>query len=250
MSSTGNWFEDDALWETLTPQMFSEGVMAAAPEETDQVLALLHCSPPAVVLDLCCGAGRHAVELARRGFTVTGVDRTASYLERARQHAQANNVRVEFVQEDMRRFCREGAFDVVINLFTSFGYFPDPADDRRVLSNVCRSLKPGGQFIVEIMGKEVLARIFQACDWHETKDGVLFLQQRTVTQDWSWMENRWILIKGQDRREYQISHRIYSATELSSALRETGFAEVIMYGDLTGAPYDHKARRLIAVARK
>ncbi|MFC1475475.1 class I SAM-dependent methyltransferase [Candidatus Zixiibacteriota bacterium] len=250
MTVTGEWYDDDVLWETLTPHMFSAGIMASAPEEVDQVLALLKCASPAAILDLCCGAGRHSIELARRGFQVTGVDRTASYLDRAKEHAGNHDVQVEFIQKDMRRFRRDDTYDAAINMFTSFGYFADPHDDRQVLANVCHSLKPGGRFILEIMGKEILARIFKTRDWHETENGVLFLQERKVTNDWSWMENRWILIKDRDRKEFNISHRIYSAAELTTAMQKSGFTEVIIYGDLAGAPYDQEAKRLVAVGRK
>ncbi len=150
----------------------------------------------------------------------------------------------------MRRFRRDGAFDGVINLFTSFGYFTDPDENRQVLANVYESLKPGGWFVLEIMGKEVLARIFKARDWQETDDGVLFLQERKVTQDWSWMENRWILIKDGERKEFNVNHHLYSASELTMMLKVCGFTKADAYGNLTGAPFDHQAQHLVMVARK
>lgn len=250
MAAERPWHDDDALWETLMPHMFSDGIMASAPEEIDNILTLVELEPPATILDLCCGAGRHAVELARRGFQVTGVDRIAAYLDLARKRAAENNVHIEFILEDMRRFRRDEAFDCTINMLTSFGYFADPNEDRQVLTNVCHSLKPGGPLVLETMGKEILARIFKARDWHETKDGVLFLQERKVTDDWSWMENRWILIKDRERKEFNVNHRLYSAAELTAVMRDCGFSEVAMYGGLTGVPYDHEAKRLVAVGRK
>ncbi|NIT57732.1 MAG: methyltransferase domain-containing protein, partial [Aliifodinibius sp.] len=107
------------------------------------------------ILDLGCGIGRHTLELAHRGFTVTGVDRTQTYLNKAREKARIGGLEVEFVQADMRSFRRTGAFEAVINLFSSFGYFENPEEDRRVVENVYDSLKPGGRFLVEMMGKEV-----------------------------------------------------------------------------------------------
>ena len=250
MDSNNRWYEDDDFWETMAPRMFSQKTWAAAPEETDRVVTFLGVEPPAVILDLCCGVGRHSLELTRRGFRVTGVDRTASYLKQAEKHAADDGLEIEFVREDMRRFVRDNAFDGAINLFTSFGYFEDQADDRQVLANVSRSLKSGGRFVLEMMGKEILARIFRGRDWQECEDGVLMLEERKVTKDWSWMENRWILIEGHTKHEFSISHRLYSAAELRGMLRECGFSDVIIYGDLAGAPYDHQAKRLIAVAQK
>ena len=149
----------------------------------------------------------------------------------------------------MRTFCQPEAFDVIINMFTSFGYFEDPEEDRKVVMNVYRSLKSGGLFLMEIMGKEVLARIFQERVWHE-EDGVIQLEEHKVTRNWSWMENRWIMLKGNKRMENRVSHRLYSATELAGLLKDSGFTKVDVYGGLDGSPYDQTARRMVIVAQK
>ena len=187
--------------------------------------------------------------MARRGLRVTGVDRTASYLAKARARAQEQELEVEFVQDDMRRFIRPEAFDGAMMMYTSFGYFEDPAENQAVLANMHQSLKEGGALIVEMMGKEVLARIFQPRDWSE-HEGMLFLQERSISKDWSWIDNRWIIIREGDRREFAVSHWLYSAAELTRMLERAGFDQVEICGDLEGSPYDHTARRLIAVARK
>lgn len=243
------WHDNDDFWETMMPFMFDEARWDAAPVEIDQVISLLDVSPESAILDLCCGPGRHSLELARRGFRVTGVDRTAAYLEKARKQAESEGLAVEFVQNDMRRFCRPNTFDGVIMMFTSFGYFEEPAENRQVLSNAYRSLKDQGTLAIDVMGKEVLARIFSERDWHE-QDGVIFLQERRVCENWSWMENRWIRLDSQERCEFKVSHWIYSAVELSTMLKECGFSSVDVYGDIEGASYDHKARRLVTVAHK
>jgi SAM-dependent methyltransferase len=190
------------------------------------------------------------LELARRGFRVTGVDRTAAYLEQARRQAEAEGLTVEWVQADMREFCRPDAFDAAINLYTAFGYFEDPADDRAVATNLLRSLRSGGGLVIELMGKEVLARIFLERYWTELPDGTLILEEGQIRPGWDWVENRWILIRGTERTEFRVSHRLYSAVELSSLLTGCGFASVDVYGGLDGSPYDHTARRLVVVARK
>ncbi len=249
MQETQPWYEQDTFWDTVAPTLFTRQRWSDAPAEVEQVVALLEIEPGAHVLDLCCGVGRHSLELARRGFQVTGVDRTRFYLDMAARQAEAEELKVEFVQSDMRSFCRPDAFDAAVNLFTSFGYFEDPEEDRQVAMNVYRSLKPGGAFLIDMMGKEVLARIFRERDWYE-EDGMLILQERKITRNWSWMENRWILFKDNTRTELRLSHRIYSAVELASLLTECGFAHVDAYGDLEGGAYDHLARRLVVVARK
>jgi SAM-dependent methyltransferase len=245
----GVWHEDDGFWETVP--MFDVHHWEIAPEQVDGAISLLGLEPGARVLDLPCGVGRHSLEFARRGYRVTGVDRTSAYLDVARERAAAAGLGVEWVRADMRAFVRPGAFDAAVNLFTSFGYFEDPAEDRRVAENLCRSLVPGGGLVMEMMGKEVLARIFQARDWQELPDGTFYLQERKVVRDWSWAENRWILLTPDGRRhEFAVSHRIYDGAGLRALLLDAGFAPVEIYGGLDGAPYDTEARRLVAVARK
>ena len=138
------WHEDDEFWATIAPILFGRERRDRAAVETAQILSLIGVDAGASILDLCCGVGRHAVELARLGYRVTGVDRTSGYLDEARERAKDAGVEVELVEEDMRSFRREGAFDAVLNLFTSFGYFEDRDDDRKVVRNIHSSLKEGG----------------------------------------------------------------------------------------------------------
>lgn len=246
---TRTWHEDDEFWETMAPMMFAERRWTAAAVEVDQVISLLDARPGDTILDLCCGPGRHSLELARRGFRVTGVDRTAAYIRRAQERADRERLTVEFVQGDMRRFCRPSAFNAAMLMFTSFGYFEDPAENRRVLVNVHQSLKDKGSLLLDMMGKEVLARVFRERDWSEQGDTIL-LQERRVSRDWSWMENRWILLRGPERHEFRVCHWLYSAAELTSLLGEVGFTSTDIYGGFEGTPYDHTAGRLVAVAHK
>jgi SAM-dependent methyltransferase len=246
---TTPWHDDDRFWETFGPVMFTAQRWQDSPAEIDQVLALAGPSPGARVLDMCCGPGRHALELARRGFAVTGVDRTAPYLAEARRRAAAELLSIELVEADMRRFVREERFDLALSLFTSFSYFADPEEDRRVLHNFRRSLRLGGALLLELMGKEVLARIFEERDWQRLDDGALMLEQRRVSDDWCWITNRWTLVRDGEVREFEISHRLYSAAELRALLQAVGFGELQCYGALDGRPYDHQAQRLVIVAR-
>jgi 2-polyprenyl-3-methyl-5-hydroxy-6-metoxy-1,4-benzoquinol methylase len=95
------WHEDGCFWDTFAGFMFNAQRIAAAAEEVECMAALLGIRRGQSILDLCCGVGRHALEFARRGFAVTGVDRTRSYLERARICAGHDGLQVEFVDSDM-----------------------------------------------------------------------------------------------------------------------------------------------------
>src|SRR5262245_21167661 len=129
-----SWFDDDTFWESLDWFLFSEFRTAEMTSvEANQIVKLLRPASNSSILDLCCGPGRHCLEFARRGFRVTGVDRTVRYLELARKRARDQGLDIEFVQRDMRAFKRSEHFDLALNLFSSFGYFEDHNDDLQVL---------------------------------------------------------------------------------------------------------------------
>jgi SAM-dependent methyltransferase len=244
-----SWYEDESFWHTWGPLMFSKKRVANTPVEIDQILALLNVPRGAQILDLCCGVGRHSLELARRGFKVTGVDRTQEYLNQATEQAAKEGLQIKFVQADMRNFCQPDAFDLVINLFTSFGYFEDPNADQKVLNNTYSSLKPGGLILMDLSSKEILARIFRERVWSEV-DGVFWLEEHRILNSWSHIENRWILFKEGRRYEDKLILRLYSAAELLTRLQTAGFTKLSAYGGFDGSPYDNNAKRLVAVGYK
>ncbi len=244
-----DWFENELLWTELYPYMFRERHFEVAEEQVEKVLALTGVQTGAV-LDLCCGPGRHAVALARRGFNVAGVDLSRFLLGKAHEKAAAARLVVDFIWDDMRRFVRPAAFDLVLNMFTSFGYFADPKDDLKVLVNIHESLKPGGVCVIDVLGKERLAQVFQPTASTVEPDGTIVIQRHEVGADWTRLWNEWIVIKGEQARSFQFEHTIYSGQELKDRILAAGFIEVKLFGDLDGHSYGRNANRLIAVARK
>jgi len=247
--AAADWYEDDAFWGLAFPFMFPESSFEAALEQVGNIIERTGIEHGAV-LDLCCGPGRFAIPLAQRGLDVTGVDRTPFLLDQARDYADREDAAVEWVESDMRCFSRPEAFDLAINMYTSFGYFDDPADNRLVLENIYASLKNGGAFVLETIGKEILARIFEATGSTKIEGVGLAVQRRKVIDDWSRMENEWFLIRDGEARTFRLRHWIYSGREMRRMLESVGFATVDIYGDLTGVPYGPLAKRLVAVARK
>ncbi|MFW9943972.1 MAG: class I SAM-dependent methyltransferase [Candidatus Sifarchaeia archaeon] len=244
------WYEQDEMWELAASIMFDEESIKRAVVQVDSLTSLLKIQPDDRILDLGCGVGRHSLEFARRGHKVVGVDRTRSYLERARASAADENLDVEFVLEDMRSFRREASFDVTLSMFTSFGYFEDPEDQMGVLKNIYFSLRPGGRFVYHSFGKEVLARIFNPRDWQEHKEGFV-LYDRKAINDWSMMHNKWHFIDREGKiHTWEFQHWIYSAVEFKSMLMSAGFSKAQVYGNLDGSPYDNEAASTIAVGTK
>lgn len=243
------WYEDEDFWREMYDYMFPAEKFSAAEEQVSQILSLT-AFEGGPILDLCCGPGRHAIEFARRGYRVTGVDGTRFLLDQAKERATESGQQVEWIQQDMREFVRPNAFGLVVNLWTSFGYFENDADDLRVLSNIFESLRPGGVFVMDLIGKEIIARGFSLTTSTEHPDGSLLVERRKICDGWSRVANEWILIKESQARSFRFEHTTYSGRELKDRLVGAGFADVKLFGDLAGRPYDWEAKRLVIKATK
>ncbi len=236
-----NWYENDRFWEKTYPFMFPDARIDGTAAEITDLLTLIE-EAPGDVLDLCCGPGRASVELARRGARVTGVDRSAFMLEKARARASAAAVDVEWVSSDMRDFVRPASYDLALSLFTSFGYFEAADDNVRVLENVHKSLRPGGRLVMDLINKERLARVFLAASCSESPDGQLMFERRRILPGWERIETTWYVLESGRYEAFTITHWLYSATELRGLLHAAGFTEVSLYGSYTGAPFVGDAR--------
>ena len=243
------WFEVEAYWEKLYPFLFQELEPETAGSVADFVLNLVGTAD-GDVLDLACGPGRYAVALAKRGCRVTGVDLSPFLLRKAMVRARDENVDVVLLQDDMRHFVRPEAFDLVINLTTSFGYFDDKKDDLRVLENMHRSLRRGGVLVIDVMGKEVLARGFLPTTSTELADGRLLVQRHEIFDEWTRIRNEWIVIENDSTTTFRFHLTVYSGQELKDRLLKVGFEDVKLFGGVDGSEYGLDARRLVAVARK
>ncbi|WP_052849066.1 class I SAM-dependent methyltransferase [Streptomyces avicenniae] len=212
--------------------------------------ALLDFPAGARVLDLACGPGLFVVPLARRGYEVTGVDLSAGMLERAGRACAAAGVDVTLVRADMLAYVAPGAFDVVLNVFTSFGYFDEPGDNARVLRNAWESLAPGGRLLVDVMGKEVLAGWIGRPQVVDLPDGAYVVQRDTVLDSWRRLRTDWTLVRGDVASSRSIHSFLYSAAELHDLFEAAGFVDVACHGDFDGGPYGPGARRLVVTGRK
>jgi len=244
------WYEDDRLWAIMEPVLFTEARIAFTTSEVDSIKSLCRIQSDETILDLCCGIGRHSLEFSRRGHRVVGVDRTKRYLERARTSAAEEHLDIEFIEDDMRTFYRKKSFDVILSLFTSFSYFDDHEEQMLVLRNIYTSLRAGGRFILESMGKEILARIFLRYSWSEWPHGFM-MEEREAIENWSKMHNKWIFVERDGSvHRWDVTHWLYSGSEIKDMLEKVGFSDVKVYGGLDGRPYDLEAERLVVIGTK
>jgi len=218
--------------------------------EVDAVEKVLHLAKGARILDLACGAGRHAIELARRGYRVTGFDLSEELLKAARAAARAARQRVAFAQGDMRGLPYRGEFPAAINMFSSFGYFDSDEDDRKVLEGVARALKPRGKLLMERFNRESLAYELPLQGWRVGDDGSVVLQEDTFDVLRGRYDTRQIVIDREGTREHHGSVRAYTLTELKALFDAAGLPIHRVLGGLDLSPYRARSRRLVLYAVK
>jgi D-alanine-D-alanine ligase len=134
-------------------------------------------STNARILDLCCGPGRYAVELAHRGYDVVGLDINERYSALARQLAEREGVEATFLTGDMREIPFESHFDAIINVGTSFGFFDSEVGNRRVVKAVAEALKPKGVFLLEMGNRDYYLKNFRTKDWRRLENGRVIISQ-------------------------------------------------------------------------
>jgi len=218
--------------------------------ETQAVIRMLQLQPGQRVLDLACGFGRHSVLLAEKGFAVTGYDISESFLKKARELADSLAVGLELQQGDMREIPYDGEYDAVINMFTAFGFFENEEEDLKVLQGVHKALKPGGQFLMDVINREFALSKTLARRWTRESD-MFMLEERFFDYFRSRLEliNKLILPTG-EVKEATYSIRLYTLTEMLELFNKTGLVLTDVYGDFNGAFYNSESPRMVLVASK
>lgn len=221
--------------------------------EVDFALEVLELQPGARVLDVACGHGRHSLELARRGFRVTGIDLSEPSIELARATAAAEGLGAEFLVADMREIPFEGEFDAAFNLFTAFGYLESEDEDQRALDAIARALRPGGAFLIETIDAVRLLRVYRDQGWNEHADGTVMLEQR----EYDFLSGRnevvWTFVRTDgSRSELRHSLRLYTPAELAAMYRRAGLEVERAWGSWDGGElaFTTAGIRLLLLGRK
>lgn len=245
---TREWWED-AFDEPMGRVLFRTGIVQAAEEQVRFLLEATGADPSWRVLDLCCGNGRCLRPLARFGVRAVGLDLSRAYLEQAKEAGDEQGASAALIRGNMRALPFGERFDLVISMFTSFGYFDDPGDNQRVLDEIARVLRPGGLFLIDLVNRDWVIRNFQPRGWTELDEGYL-LEERRFDPERNMMVNRWISSLPDAVREVHLTHYMYSAHELSGMLGQAGLELSKLFGGLDGRPFVFDSHRLVALARK
>jgi len=243
------WFEeifDEDYLRTLpflTPQ--------ATQGEAQFVIDSLGLHPGAQVLDLGCGYGRHAMELAARGFHVVGLDLSLPLLLRGADEAQRRGLTINFVHGDMRELDFDSQFDGAYCVFSTFGYFDDETN-KKTATNLARALKPGAKVVIDILNRDYLISDLPTRVWWEG-DGCVVLEEVEFNYFSSRIQtNRSVVFDDGRQVEQEISMRAYSLHEIGKLLHAAGFRVLEISGSMAtrGRFFGGTSRQIIVVAER
>jgi SAM-dependent methyltransferase len=231
------WFGEDYL------RIYQHRDETEAEHVVDLIARFLEGHDVRSVLDLGCGAGRHSRALCERWLTV-GLDLSAALLKIARREMPD----APYVRADMRElpFAPE-SFDLVVNLFTSFGYFEDDLENERVLVRVCDALRRGGTLVIDFLNASQVRSDLVPYD-ERVEHGITIEQTRSISPDDRFVEKT---IRLRERgKEYIERVRLLTPRDLERMLDVAGFAVVARIGDYAGAPWSETSPRAILFASR
>jgi len=216
--------------------------------DVDFICDVLGLPKEAQVLDLFCGAGRHSLELARRGYVATGIELNPDYLKLAKELSEGESNAPNFIQGDVRRVDFGVSYDAVVIMFNSFGYFSDE-EDKLVLAKIFDALKEGGRFLIEILNRDWIINNYKESEESEV-DGIRVVEKREF--DVLTSRNNFIIERCE--RDGVVtkkgSWRLYSAHELKNILEEIGLRFMAGYSSLEKAPLTKDTRLMRLVFKK
>jgi cyclopropane fatty-acyl-phospholipid synthase-like methyltransferase len=248
MSATSGWwrhfFEGPVVDFWLRAPMES-----ATKEEAAFVAESLGVAPGARLLDIPCGGGRHALALAARGFSVTGVDISRDFLTVARSLAEERELAIDWEERDMRDLPWPAAFDGAYCLGNSFGYL-EGDDNAAFLHAVASALRPGARFVLETgYLAETLFPIFQERSWYPDGDGYCLSSRRYDPVE-GRLHVAYTFVHNGRTTTHTMSARIHTAREVVALLADAGFTAVETCGSTAREPFRLGSPRLLVVATR
>ncbi len=222
-------------------------------EEIEFVHRVLDLEEGAIVLDLCCGQGRHSVALANMGYSIVGLDSSRSLLELVeKEKLHEGESKLWLVEGDMRNIpLRAGTCDAVINLFTSFGFFDD-AGNLSVLETAASVLKPDGKLLIDYWNPHMATQLDGTRNWWWITENLLALAEARYDFSSGRLRDLRTLIDVEKSSVENVARelRFYTLPELEKMLKEVGLQILEVYGDVDERGYDGETRRLITISGK
>jgi D-alanine-D-alanine ligase len=243
MVDTPNFFTEDSPFlkhPLLTPERASR--------EVEFLLSELDLPTGARVLDVGCGAGRHSIELARRGYRVVGIDPSPAMIEAARAQAAAAGVSPDFRQVKVETFAAYEEFDAAICLFTTLGQISGEGDNSRLVERAYQALRPRGTFVVEVPQRDPTVKNLKPTDRFEGPRRYTLVTRHFDPGDNSVSEI-FEVVSSEERRRFLLRYRLYSRDELAALLQGAGFTILASYGDYEGTSLSPESPTMLVFAR-
>ena len=230
-----DWFED--FFHGLAVEFWRRAVPAEETvKDVNFIEAELGLARQSRILDIPCGNGRHSIELAKRGYSMTAVDLCHEFLVEARQTAINNAALLDCVRMDMRAFHFKNEFDGAFCFGNSFGYM-DRTGNESFIQNIHRCLRPGARFIVETgIAAESLLPGLQARRWHRVGD-IVVLAENCYDPAKGELRTEYTFIRGETVESGAATYCVYTVGELKELFRRCGFALTEVYGTRERDPY-------------
>jgi SAM-dependent methyltransferase len=237
-----DWYREAFGAEYL--ELYGHRDDASARREIGELLRLLDVSGGARALDCACGAGRHLQAMLEAGLDAWGIDLSAELL---REASRRPGVAGRVVRADMRRLPFGEVFDVLLNLFSSFGYFQAEAENAAALRSMVACLRPGGRLVMDHANRRYVESTL-APHSREQREDITIEHRRRIENDRVVKHTEVTRPTGQ--RQYVESLRLYYPDELAGMFEAAGLGEPTFFGSTAGEPLTDESKRMIAIASK
>ena len=224
-------------------------------QQVDFIISALGLTGEERILDLACGFGRHSLELARRGYSVVGVDITAAYIEDAAGQAALEHLPAEFIHADIRDVAFDGEFDVVLNMADgAIGYLENEEENLKIFDVAARTLRSGGTHLMDIMSADYADTHFPCNLWDAGERGI------TLSR-FEWDRERKIMLYGQNdfaygepltppKFERGDPIRLYHLDEIKRIMQRRSMNVTQVFAKFDGTPYSENELQMLVCSRK
>lgn len=238
-----DWFETDEYLKVYRHRNESD-----AEDLINLIINNVSLPKSSQILDMACGTGRHSMLLAKMGFEVSAVDLSENMLAVARNTAEIENLKIKFIKSDLRNFVHPGRFDLILSLFTSFGYFENDEENFKILRTAYEHLKNKGYLVLDFFNKYYI-ELNLIEESFDKIDNIEIIQKRKI--DGLRVVKEISIKKNDHSKNFYESVRMYNKDELISELVRIGFVIEKTFGDYLGNKFDqHSSPRIILIAKK
>lgn len=239
-----NWYEDWFGNEYLS--VYAHRDEDEARELIKLIFAYVNIDKNAKILDLCCGQGRHAYILSQEGYEVYGIDLSKTLLQVAK-YKNNQSMNTFFIQADMRKLPAVNSFNLLLNLFTSFGYFEEDEENKTVFKQFHQVLKSGGYFVFDYFNTPYIQANLER--YHSEQIGDLIVEQERFIEG-SRVQKIIRLNRNGKKSTFYESVKMYEKVKILEMMKETHLNVRYIFGDYAGSSLSETSERIIIIGQK